>query len=384
MRRTWPVLVVSFCILGGAPGALAQDPQPSPTPEIPRTPPPRKLWESEEGGLFLLNRVQGRFTHTMPDDSVRLSGMETGESKGEFKIRRAKTEITGWVWKKELTFELQLSWAGPEPGASTQSALEDLVLNWDASKKGTFEIAFGQFKVPLGRQEMTSSGRLQFLDRDILTYEFTRGRDIGVQFGGRLAEGRLQYLAGIFNGNAASRAGNDNGKYQYNARLVFEPWGSVGYSEGDFESTDRPLLAIAGQFEHNDQLRAGSSLSNVFEYKTVIWGADAVFKYRGFSAFAEVFARERQPLSGASFASDGWHAQAGYFLVRDRFEAAVRYATWDPTEVVDEDDQVEKGVALSYFFRKHGLKLQGDFRQLEDKQDETKTEELRLQLQVMF
>ncbi|MCL4821811.1 MAG: hypothetical protein KJ067_21985 [Vicinamibacteria bacterium] len=402
MRRFWPVLAVFLAFAGGAAAAGAADadggppgppapaatpearPEATPAPEVPRTPPPRKLWESDEGGLYLMNRVQTRFTHTAPDESQRLSGMEPGEAKGEFRIRRAKTEITGWVWKKELTFELQLSWAGPEPGASTQTALEDLVLTWDASKNGTFEVSVGQFKVPLGRQEMTSSGRLQFLDRDLLTFEFTRGRDIGVQVGGRVADGKVEYLAGIFNGNAASRLGNDNGKYQYNARVVFEPWGSVGYSESDFESTERPLFAIAGQVEHNDQRRAGSSLSDISEYQTVIWGCDVVFKYRGFSAFAEYFARERTPQRGASFRSDGFHAQAGYFLVRDRFEAALRYATWDPTDARDGDDQSEKGLALVYYFRKHGLKLGGDFRRLEDDFDGTETDELRLQLQVMF
>ncbi len=56
-----------------------------------------------------------------------------GEGKGAFRIRRAKTELTGWVWRKTLTYELQLSWAGPEPGASTQTPLEDLLLTWDAS-----------------------------------------------------------------------------------------------------------------------------------------------------------------------------------------------------------------------------------------------------------
>jgi hypothetical protein len=147
---------------------------------------------------------------------------------------------------------------------------------------------------------MTSSGRLQFLDRDLLTFEFTRGRDIGVQVGGRVAEGKVEYLAGIFNGNAASRLGNDNGKYQYNARVVFEPWGRVGYSESDFDSTDRPLFAIAGQVEHNDQRRAGSPLSDISEYKTVIWvlGFRRVLRPRAHPAAGRVVPLGRLPRPG--------------------------------------------------------------------------------------
>ncbi len=353
--------------------------------EVPVTPEPRTLFEGEQGSVEILNRAQFRWTDTMPDDSVRLGGTDApGDAKGQFRIRRAKTEISGWVWKKELTYELQLSWAGPEPGASTQTPLEDLVLSWDASKDGTFKVTFGQFKVPFGRQEMTSSGRQQFCDRDLLSFEFTRGRDIGVQLEGRLAKGKLEYAAGIFNGNPASRLGNDNDEYQYNARVVFQPWGRVGYAEGDFESKDRPLLAVAAQFEHNDQRGAASSIDPITELKTVILGADVVFKYKGFSAFAEYFGRERQPASGPSFSSPGWHAQAGYFLKRHVLEAALRYAHWDPSDETRDDEQVERGIALNYFFRKHGLKLQCDFREVEDRIQVVKNRELRVQAQVMF
>jgi len=142
----------------------------------------------------------------MPDDRLQLPGTSSpGSSKGSFRIRRAKTELTGWVWRRELTYELQLSWAGAEPGTSTTSPLEDFILNWDASKNQRFQIAVGQFKVPLGRQEMTSSNRLEFADRDLLSGEFSRGRDVGVQLWGLLGKGKVEYRAGLFNGNPAAR-----------------------------------------------------------------------------------------------------------------------------------------------------------------------------------
>jgi phosphate-selective porin OprO/OprP len=369
--------------LVSADAALAQlstIPSPPPPPALDRNP-RKKLFESEDGTLFILNRVQFRWTQHWPDDTVLLSGTQNpGDGKGEFRIRRAKTELTGWLFRPELTYELQLSWAGPEAGGSTQTPLEDFYLTWDVSKKQTFMVTLGQFKVPLGRQEMTSSGYQQFADRDILSFEFTRGRDIGLQLEGLLAGGKLVYQAGLFNGNPASRLGNDNSKYQYNARVTFQPNGRVRYSEGDFESRDKPLFAVAAQFEHNDQ--HGSSLT-VEDLKTVIWGGDVVFKYKGLSLFAEVFFRDREPEEGPSFRSDGWHAQAGYFLKRDRLELAVRYARFDPgTE--PGDDQKEIGGALNYYISKHTLKVQADFRQLEDGVRDTKNNELRIQTQVMF
>ena len=349
--------------------------------------------ESEHLVISLTNRIQFRLTDEIPDNLVQLSGTaRPGDSRASWRVRRAKTKLSGWFFRPEVRFDLQLSWAGPEAGASAQTALEDISVTWDISRKRSFELSFGQFKVPLGRQEMTSSGRLQFVDRDIFSFEFTRGRDLGAQIDGALAKGKLTYMAGVFNGNAASRLQNDNSKFQYNARVTFEPWGSVGYTEGDFESTDKPLLAVSGQIEHNDQAYTSNVSDNL---KTVVWGGDVVFKYKGFSAFAERLARDRRPQPTSAvdpsqapfdtkhFHSNGWHGQLGYFLKRDRMEVAVRYATYDPTDLVPNNDRTEVGGGLNYFINKHSLKVQMDFRQIKNP-DRTKAKELRLQSQVIF
>ncbi len=346
--------------------------------------------------LTLQNRLQFRFIEEIPPGNVRLPGTTSaGQSKPSFRIRRAKTSLEGWFWKKEITFELQLSWAGPEAGASTQTPLEDATLTWDASKKGAFKITIGQLKVPLGRQEMTSSGRQQFADRSLLNGEFTRGRDIGVEFSGRVASDKVEYFAGVFNGNAASRSSNDNTKLQYNARVSFEPLGKVAYSEGAFEAWDKPLLALAGQFENNDL----SGATNLTDLNTTILGADLVYKYKGFSVFTEYYHRTRKPeavsgtssnTSGAatqssgSFNSNGYQVQAGYFLKRDKVEVAFRYATFDPSDQIASNDQTETGGALNYYILKHTFKVVADFRALRDDLVKQTTKELRIQTQFMF
>jgi phosphate-selective porin OprO and OprP len=342
------------------------------------------------------NRLQFRFTDEFPAGNVRLPGTTSdGQSKPSFRIRRAKTSLEGWFWKKELTFELQLSWAGPEAGASTQTPLEDALLTWDASKKGSFMITFGQFKTPLGRQESTSSGHLQFADRSLLSGEFTRGRDIGVQVHGRLAKDKVEYFAGVFNGNSASRTTNDNTKLQYNARLSFEPLGRVAYSESAFEGWDKPLFAIAGQFENNDL----SGATNLTDLNTTIWSADVVFKSKGFSLFGEYFHRKRKPeavsgtsnatsgpaaQSSGSFNSNGYNVQAGYFLKRDKVEVAVRFAGYDPASNIASNNRKETGGVLNYFILKHNLKLVTDFRALRDDLVRETSRELRVQAQFVF
>ena len=379
----------------------------------------------------------------MPDSSFQLPGTAgPGVSKGSFRIRRAKTELTGWVFRRELTYELQLSWAGPEPGTSTTSPLEDFIFNWDASKDGRFQIAVGQFKVPLGRQELTSSNKQEFADRDLFSGEFSRGRDIGIQLWGLLGRGKVEYRAGIFNGNPASRLENDNDKYQFNARLMFQPFGDAKYSESDFESKDKPLFAIAGQFgkgrieyragifngnpasrleNDNDKYQFNARLmfqpfgdakyseaafdskdhpllaiagefernnlhnaTNADDLDTRILGLDAIFKYKGLFLFAEYFDRRRTPEIAPEFKSNGFHGQAGFFLIRDRLEAAARYAAYDPSDRIPNNDRKEIGGVVNYYLNKHNLKFQADFRRLDDDERNQKTKELRIQTQVVF
>jgi phosphate-selective porin OprO/OprP len=339
---------------------------------------------TEHAALDLMNRVQFRFSDVFPDKSVRLPGTaQGGDSLGTFRIRRAKSTIQGWVWKPEIVVELQMGWAAADSGfeGSTFSGLEDAALTWDISKKGAFEVKVGQYKVPFGRQESTSSERLQFVDRDILSGEFTHSRDVGITLQGLVLGKKLNYRAGIFNGNGRNKPINDNSKYQYDALVTYSPWGADVYSEGDFESKDHPLLSIGAEFEDNDQ----SYSTNANNLSWTTFGGVAVFKYRGFSLFAEIFDRKRTPQDQSpSFHSNGWHTQVGYFLVRDKLELAFRYASWDPTDQVAGNDQTETGGGVNYFILKHDLKVQADFRALKDDGQGTTVHELRLQTQFAF
>lgn len=338
-------------------------------------------FDMEGAEIQLSHRVQVRFTHQDPPDDLRLPGTTgPGQGKGSFRIRRAKTTFEGWFWKPELTFELQLNWAEPEPGASTETPLEDGYLRWDASKTGAFTIRVGQFKVPLGRQEMSTSSGLQFVERSFLSYEFTRGRDVGLEVSGRVAGDKLEYRAGMFNGNPASRLENDNSKYQYNGRLSFQPFGRVRYRESDFETTDKPLLAIDAEFESNNLHGA----TNANDLDTTILGGALMFKFKRFSLFGEYFDREREPEEGASYKSNGYIVQSGMFLVRNRLEVAFRWAGWDPTDQIAGNDQHELGGALNYFIQGHALKVQADYREIRDDALDRTTREFRVQTQFLF
>lgn len=364
----------------------------------------KTTFETDKAALILSNRVQVRFTEQFPDATVQLPGTKAkGDSVGSFRIRRAKTKFEGWFYNKSLSYEVQLNYA------DTASTLEDAQISWDISNTKKFQVKLGQFKVPFGRQELTSSGSQQFVDRSQVSNEFAKGRDQGLQVFGLLGGGKLDWRAGVFNGNARNKSANDNSKYQYNARLQFAPNGDPKYSESDFESTDKLLWAIAADFDSTDfgrtvaqpaasvppappatPLPKVSACPCAGNFKGQTFGVDAVVKFKAFSAFGEYFNREIKPSDGATagsptFKSNGYHVQVGYLIgTKRQWEVAGRYGSFDPTDDVSGNDRTEWRVGLNYFYNKHSLKVQADYGALKNKGRSTDDQELRVQTQFIF
>ncbi len=331
--------------------------------------------ESKSALLQVSNRVQVRFT-----DENREVEPANDPDRGSFRIRRAKTKFEGWVYSKDLTYELQLNWP------DTANPLEDAVINYDFTKgKKMFQLKAGQYKVPFGRQELTSSGSQEFVDRALVSNRFARGRDIGVQVWGQPAGGKLDWRVGIFNGNGRTVSRNDNDEYQVNARATFQPFGDVKYSEGDFESTDKLLFAVAGQYESNERPVAASGSMPAHAVDKEIVGADVVVKYKGLFIFGEWFDAENDRTAPVSdFDDDGFVAQVGYFVIPKKFEIAARLAEIDPNTAVSNNEQEERGIALGYFWNKHPHKLQADYREIDNKATSLTDKEFRLQYQIIF
>jgi phosphate-selective porin OprO and OprP len=376
--------------------------------ERPKTPTQRIEWRDGKtritaGDNFYLemsNRIQVRYTHEMPDDSITLPGTAgAGDSKGSFRLRRAKFKLEGWFYKPWLEFETQLNWPDVT-GTPASRFLEDANIDWDVTKgKKTFRVRFGQFKAPYGRQQLTSSGAQQFVDRSIIDERYNPTRETGLALWGTLGTNKLDWRAMVSNGNQRSQTLNDNSKFLYSARLMWQPngatrmnqWGSGALlTEGDLDSTDKPLYAIAAQFAQNNfhNVTTGNDL------KWNQYGGDAIFKYRGFSVTGEYTMRKATPETGAEFDDKGFHVQASYAFKAPKmgpgafWEIAGRYATIDPSDLVSGNDRKETGGAISYYYNRHNLKVQADYRQIEDDAANsgrgTKNKEFRLQTQFIF
>jgi len=329
--------------------------------------------------LNISNRIQVRWTESEVLAAL-LPGAEGEESIGTFRMRRAKTKFDGWFYNKDLTYELQLNWA------DVLNALEDANLNFDITKgKKLVMLKAGQYKVPFGRQELTSSGNQQFVDRAAVSNLFARGRDIGFQVWGTPMNGKIDWRLGVFNGNGRNVSFNGDGEYQYDGRVTFQPWGDVKYSESDFESTDKPMFAVAAQFDIFKQsvAAAGTVLAINRDHDT--YGFDAVFKYKGLFLFYDHYFRQTDDVIAATKTDvNGFNFQGGYFIYKRFVEVAARYERIDPNEDKDNDFLKEWAIGFNYFYNKHNLKLQTDYRKIENEARATKFDEFRVQLQFIF
>jgi hypothetical protein len=359
----------------------------------------KTTWETKQGKVSLSNRVQTRFTSfDAPSPTV--------EDRGTFNIRRAKTAVEAESADKKWKFKLQANWVGAgyltaaslsagnadvtpavPPSLSTTNRrgpeLEDAELWWQP-KTSMFKVWVGQGKVPFSRQEYTSSGRQQFVDRWIGNALYAPGRDQGVRLEGQNDDKTFEYAVGIYNGIARNINLNDNDKYLTSARVVWTPFGEYKLEESGHDRPSSPKLA-AGLAYLDNTVGTGTAAIDVERV-----GAEAAFKWKGFNAQGEYFDEEATNQSNLTSDNKGYYVQAGWLFpnmieVAARVENIERDGTFAVTNLGSALKDFEgTGFAVSYYFGKHVNKIQADYFTYEDNTTGLELEEIRVQLQVIF
>jgi len=354
--------------------------------------------------LSLGGRGQFQYQYLDKDD---VNG--PAQNTSVWKIRRFKVYMGGYAFSRDLTYRVQVDLAK----SGTAQMLDDAWINYRFLDEA--QLQAGQFKMPFSRGELTSDGALQFVDRANAVDAFKPSYDIGAMVQGKTAGGKLAYNAGLFNGTGQSGTRTTNSG-AWAARLVFNPFGEMRYSEADLENTPSPLLSIGAGYFANTLKRSGNTgfldtttstppyagtagwlgkaaagtaiFDNTEKVDVGTYGFDAAFKWRGFSAQGEYFGGKAEgQAQGRTVNSRGYYGQAGYFLLPKKLEVAARYSCVDPDRDISQDLQVEVTGAVSYYFQGHNLKLQGDYtnihKQIAGKQA-TDDQQMRVQAQVAF
>jgi phosphate-selective porin OprO/OprP len=356
------------------------------------------------------------FTLTSPDEKFQLtiggvlqsrytfSDMETKPDSSKFEIKSLKLVLSGYAYNKDLTYEAQTNFVQ----GGTTKILERGYFSYRLMDEVQFLV--GQTNVPFGRQWLNATTGLEFVDRSYASDAFRAGYDTGLKLHGKIANSLLTYDVGVYGGVGQStyRTTNNNAVA---ARVTVNPFGPMAYSEGDLDQSSKPLLSIGADYYMNT-LKAtftapstttletnnvdlagtngwlGKGLTKFTRSENIdisSYSIDAAFKWYGASLQSEYLWGEAEGKNSHKLLrSEGFYAQAGYFVIPKTVELALRYSYVDLDRDTPNRHIVDTTGAISWYINKHNLKVQGDVTNSHNQNGMTDDMTYRLQSQLLF
>lgn len=250
-------LIVAGVAVGQEPPAATPPPTPSPTPVEKTTP---QITAGKDG--FSLKSADGAFVLKFRG-YVQLDGrfFDGGPATDAFLMRRVRPIFEGTVFK---IFDFRVM---PDFGLGA-SVLQDGYI--EARLLPALRFRAGKFKPPVGLERLQSASDLVFVERAMPT-NLVPNRDVGVQVGGDLADARLEYAVGLFNGVPDGGSGDtdNNDAKDVAARVFVQPFAGARSAFGD--------LGFGVAYSGGDQAGTGSA-PNLPVFRTA--GQVTFFSYR--------------------------------------------------------------------------------------------------------
>jgi hypothetical protein len=266
-----------------------------------------------------------------------------------------------------------------EAETQPQFSLEDayMTAKYRLSKRGYLTLDVGQTRVPISREQMLSDTRTSFIDKPQLAYPtpgngIAPDRDLGARLWIKPAQAPwLRVIGGVFNGEGRNQVQNINEAYFYAGRVEVTPLGDeMPFAESTFDGN---WLTFALSTGHN-RLSPATNYDQLVDY----YGADVSGSYHGWSAEAEVLwvTNTYRGIDGAmkplNYDQEGWNLQVTYMLPywlpptrHSRLELGFRVEEYGrdstaPITMPGDPNQSEREwtACISYYLRKHTLKLQ--------------------------
>jgi len=249
---------------------------------------------------------------------------ETGKIDG-FDIRRARLDVKGVIspyWSYRVQFDL----AGTP---KLIDAYAELKLN------DYFNFTIGQAKIPFSLENLTSSNKLELIDRSQAVEALVargkdvggnqNGRDIGIQLGGTILKLKdrpvVDYRVGIYNGSGINTADN-NEKKDYAARLILHPVTGLDisgalYNGSRFVPEVKTGTVVTTPSKNVDRNRYGFDLN--YDLKNLA--------IRGEYVHGTDDVTDRQ----------GYYIQGGYYFLEKKLQLIAKYDFYDANKAIAKD-----------------------------------------------
>ena len=313
-------------------------------------------------------RIQFRHTYASSDEhnqSLTREGLPApggdgvDSSASAFEAERVRLYLSGHVLK-DINYQIALSMGDDDSAAANNVRLYTYFLSYSVQPE--FGIKVGRYKGAFGKQENTSSGRQQFVDRSLANEVFNISRTTGVEAFGELpaGEAKTYYRLGIYNSfhgdSTIPFADNDNSP-AFAARFTVPLMGATPAdfkNESDLIKHQNPVSQIGVSFAYSDAqneghfaggeddnyevlVPGGDGKTNIVEAlgEVTMFGVDYSYKHQGFSLNLEAFCqtadlgstisyehdfgsvRDAAGVEGSSINNYGFIAQAGSFVDPD-------------------------------------------------------------------
>ncbi len=207
-------------------------------------------------------------------------GTTTDENDNFFRLRRLRLRATA-DWNKYFRVRLQLALQELAKGNVSGQVLEDAFVR--IKRSDAIEFNFGQYKMPISREELRSSSEQLVIDRSpIVNDNFARSqwisRDIGLMFNGNLYghDVPIEYFFGAWNGEGRNRPAdfrdpNDAKIFGGRVEYSFLPGFKIAASAlGD------PILGGGGKYTFGDSSFTIPS-SRDYSEMAKVWNVDGNF-----------------------------------------------------------------------------------------------------------
>jgi phosphate-selective porin OprO and OprP len=241
-----------------------------------------------------------------------ISTEESGKRSG-FDIRRARLDIKGAI-SPYFSYRVQTDFADKPKLLDAYGEIK--IADY-------FTITAGQFKVPFSMENLTSSNKLEMIDRSQVVEALVarskdvignqNGRDIGIQAGGGfLNHGGIpliEYRLAIFNGSGINVADTSNDAKDLAGRVIINPVKGLSFGGGYYAGYSKAIKPdVAGRSQTRNR-----------------FGIEASYIRTRLSLRGEYIAGTDGKTDRA-----GWYLQAGYFVVDKKLQFLARYDTYDP------------------------------------------------------
>jgi len=226
-----------------------------------------------------------------------------------------------------------------------------------------FGLRIGQQYTPFDRHEYLGPQEILFPEWAPVSEYFWTGRDKGVTAMGALAEGKLEYWAGLYSGTPLRQFNALPGNYVLEGRVTWSPLGPVASVEFPYIVSDGPAplrlsFTLQGYFgkvqsaieNFNPSTFTFQTMATGDTRKQAAGGADFWLYNRWFSFYIEGMVRKTEPPMGAaSYWSDGFWTQLGVPLIAHSLDVAARFNWLNASTDLDNDDFYSIEGMLGYY-----------------------------------